>query len=62
MDDFESLVYSIWYVAEVPMGRVYGHDIPEGCILCGLDEQEARSRMLVSSGVLITYYNSLYTN
>ncbi|XP_031619303.1 casein kinase I-like [Contarinia nasturtii] len=49
MDDFESLLYSIWYIGNVPMGRVYGRDIPEGRILLGLDEQEAISRMVEKS-------------
>lgn len=44
--DLESLIYSIWFIANVPMSRSYQEN-PEGYILCLLDRKQAESRMLV---------------
>lgn len=47
MDDLESLIYSIWYVDGVPMGRVVGRDLPEGYVLLkSKNAGTAESRML----------------
>lgn len=46
MDDLESLIYTIWYVDGVPMGRAFGRDFPEGyALLKSKKAGQAESRM-----------------
>lgn len=47
MDDIQSLVFSMWYVAGIPMSRSPNEE-PEGSILSDcIENGEAKSRMMV---------------
>lgn len=58
MDDLESLVFSIWYVSNVPMARSNVQP-SEGLILSFLDQEAAKARMLVTDKV---YYLGFHIN
>lgn len=54
IDDLESLVFSMWYVAGVPVGQVFVADEqPEGFVLSELKKSgKAEARMHVSRDVI----------
>lgn len=47
MDDLESLVYSIWYIADVPMVRDWADEKTEGVLLSKCNKRQANARILV---------------
>lgn len=51
MDDIESLVYSMWHISGVPLGKwtwLFGTGIPEGFLLSRCNKVEAAARVMVS--------------
>lgn len=54
VDDLESLTFSMWYVAGVPVGRAFvGNEQPEGFILSELKKTgKAEARMNVSRDII----------
>lgn len=47
MDDLQSLVFSIWYVADIPMSRSSNEQAEGSILLDNLLEGTAKSKMMV---------------
>lgn len=52
MDDLESLVYSMWYIADVPMIRHLEEGEAEGALLNKCNKDQAEARVLVNKNPL----------